>query len=186
MSVHRIASRYAKSLLDLAIEQGNLEIVLGDMKGLLEMSKNRDLLLLFKSPIVSLDKKRAIFKALFDPHFSVLSTAFIHLILTKRREDILAEIAEEFVAQYKEYKGITNVTITSATPLEAASLEEIKSKLLKSDITATELEITQKVNPDLIGGFIIEVGDKLFDNSIAYNLSKLSKQFVSKEYKKAI
>ncbi|MBP7642575.1 MAG: ATP synthase F1 subunit delta [Saprospiraceae bacterium] len=186
MSVQRIATRYAKSILDLALEQGNLETVLEDMKGLLEMSKHRELLLLFKSPIVSLDKKRAVFKSLFDPNFSALTTAFIHLVLTKRREELLPEIAEEFVTQYKLFKGITNVTITTATPLNEAALAEIKAKLLASDITAKELEITQKVNPELLGGFVIEVGDKLFDNSISFKLNKLSKQFKSKDFIKAI
>ena len=108
------------------------------------------------------------------------------IYLTKRREELLPEIAEEFVTQYKLFKGITNVTITTATPLNDAALAEIKAKLLASDITAKELEITQKVNPELLGGFVIEVGDKLFDNSISFKLNKLSKQFKSKDFIKAI
>lgn len=178
MSITRIAGRYAKSLLDLAIENNSLEATMEDMRTLQAMCKNRDLLLLLKSPIVNIGKKKQVFAALFDKNLGEVSKAFVNLILVKRREDLIPEIADEFISQYKTFKGITNVTVTSATPLDAATLDIIKKKLLDSKITANELQIEQKVDPELLGGYIIEVGDKLYDNSIAYKLSKLSKQFV--------
>ena len=178
MSITRIAGRYAKSLLDLAIDNNTLEATMEDMKTLQAMCQNRDLLLLLKSPIVSIGKKKQVFAALFDTHLGEMSRAFVNLILVKRREDLLPEIADEFISQYKIFKGITNVTVTSATPLDASTLDDIKKKLLESKITANELQIEQKVNPELLGGFVIEVGDKLYDNSIAYKLNKLSKQLV--------
>lgn len=178
MSIKKIAGRYAKSLIDLAIEKNILEATMEDMKTLQAMCKHRDLFLMLKSPIVNVDRKKGVFKALFDPHFSEISKAFVNLVLVKGREELLPEIADEFLEQYKTYKGITKVTVTTATPLDEASLSVIKKKLLDSSITAKELEVEQKIDPAILGGFVIEVGDKLFDNSIAYKLSKLSKQFV--------
>lgn len=185
MSIKRVASRYAKSLLDLAIERGSLEQVLGDMQSLQIATKNRDLLNLVKSPIVSADKKKAVFNAIFGGKFADITSGFINLALNKGREDLLPEIAAEFIEQYNAFKGITSVTIKTATPLDAAALSDIKSKLLASTITAQDLEVTTVVDPSLIGGFVIEVGDKLIDNSVAYQLKKLTKEFQGTEYNKA-
>lgn len=178
MSIKKIAGRYAKSLLDLAIEKNTLDATMEDMRTIQGMCKNRDLYLLLKSPIVNIDKKKSVFKALFDPYLNEISKAFVNLILVKRREELLPEIADEFIDQYKAYKGITSVIVTSAVPLDKDALQAISKKLLDSNITANELEIEQKVNPDLLGGFVIQVGDKLYDNSISHKLNKLSQKFV--------
>jgi F-type H+-transporting ATPase subunit delta len=186
MSLKRVAGRYAKALIGLAVEQNILDVVLSDMKGLIQMAENRDLNNLLKSPIVSIDKKRAIFKSIFDPRMSDLSKSFVHLVLTKGREAILPAIAVEFIEQYNEYNKITQVEITTATPLDEVSTKQIADKLLESNLGLINLEITKKVNPDIIGGLIIQIGDKLINDSIAYKLKQITKQFDGKEYIKAI
>jgi len=92
MSVIRIASRYAKSIIDLATERGELDTVLSDMKGMQEAVKNRDLYLLFKSPIVKSDKKLSVFNAIFDGKLSNLSSEFFKIIMRKGREQYIPEI----------------------------------------------------------------------------------------------
>lgn len=186
MSLKKVAGRYAKSLIGLAAEQNALDTVLSDMKGVIKMAENRDLNNLLKSPIVSIDKKRAVFKGLFDPHLSELSKAFVHLVLTKGRESILPVIAQEFIEQYNDLKGITKVEITTATPLDEATTNQITDRLLKSNLGITNLELTSKVNPEIIGGLIIQIGDKLIDDSVAFKLKKITKQFEGSEYIKAI
>ena len=186
MSLKKVAGRYAKSLILLASEQNVLDTVLSDMKAIIKMAQNRDLKNLLKSPIVSLDKKRAVFKALFDPHLSALSKSFVHLVLTKKRESILTEIAGEYVEQYNELNGITKVEITSATPLDEKTTQEVTDKLLKSNLGLKKIELTAKVNPELIGGLVILIGDRLIDDSISFKLRKVAKQFEGKEYIKAI
>jgi F-type H+-transporting ATPase subunit delta len=185
MSSKRVAGRYAKSLLGLSIEQNSLEDVLKDMSTLREMSKNRDLANLMKSPIVNVDKKKAVFSALFDKSFSKISKAFVTLVLNKGRESMLPEIAAEFVEQYNDYKGITKVEITTASPLDTGSFDQVKAKLTASAHTAQQLEIVTKVDPSIIGGMIIKIGDKLIDDSVAFKLKKLTKDFDNKDYIKA-
>lgn len=179
MSVIRIASRYAKSLLDLAIEQNKLEEVVEDIKGFNQLLENRDLYLLLKSPIINAGKKSEIFKALFDGKFNEMTRAFLDIILRKGREAYLPEIASEFINQYKEHKGISSVHIKTATPMSDDVLEAIKKKLLASDVTAETLDITTEVDEDLIGGFIVKVGDQLVDASIAYKLKEMAKTITS-------
>ncbi len=184
MSVTRIASRYAKSLIDLAQEQNKLDKVLGDMQSFKKAVSNRDLYLLVKSPIVSAAKKESIFKEIFGDKYDELSTAFFNIILKKGRESYLPEIAAEFEKQYKVVKGITAVKITTASPLSDKELQRIKDKLLDSNITAESIEFTTAVDEDLIGGFVIKIEDNLYDASVARKLKELRKGFSSNKYVK--
>lgn len=185
MSVVRIASRYAKSLLDLANEQNVIEDVVSDMEGFSKMVENRDLYLLLKSPIINVGKKSQIFKALFDGKVSKLTSAFFDIVLRKGRESYLPEIATEFINQYKRMKGISSVVLTTASPVGEGMLAKIKAMLLESNATDTEVNIETKVDESIIGGFIVEIGDKLVDASVSHKLNKLAKEMTNKEYEKA-
>lgn len=179
MSVKRIASRYAKSLLDLSVEQNKLDLVLGDIKSLQTALENRDLFLMLKSPIIKGDKKKQIFDVLFGDSFDTLTMGFMNIVTTKGRENILSEIVDEFVEQYKEKNNISTVKVTSATPLSEKDLNNIEAKLKASGATNKNIEMITAVNPDLLGGFVIEIGDKLYDSSLAYKLKMLKKEFTN-------
>lgn len=185
MSVSRISSRYAKSLLDLARERNELDTVLKDIEFFNEVTKNRDFYLLLKSPIVKTEKKLAIFKVIFEGKFSKTTSAFFDIILRKGREMYMPEIAADFIGQYKDLHRISTVILTTAAPLNEASLNDIKEKLLASNITMDKLDIVTKIDPSIIGGFTIEVGDKLYDASVIHKLDKLKKEFGSNQYVKS-
>lgn len=182
MSVTRIASRYAKSLLDLSQEQNKLERVMGDIQAFQKATEQRDFFLLLKSPIVNPDKKGTILKEIFSSKFDELSMAFINIILRKGRESYLPEIADEFITQYRALKQISTVKVTTATPMSEAGLEAIKAQLKGSNSTAANIEIETAVNPDIIGGFVIEFDDKLYDASVAHKLAKLKKEFSGNQH----
>ena len=185
MSVNRIATRYAKSLLDLAVEQDVLSTVNSDIASFIKMTENKDLYLLLKSPIINATKKEAIFKVLFGDKFNKLTNAFLTIVLKKGRETYLPEIAKEFINQYKVLIGLTTVKLTTATPMDAANLAEIKKRLISSSETAKDVEIITNVDKDIIGGFVIQIGDKLYDNSIAYKLKQIRQSVSNKEFVKA-
>lgn len=182
MSVNKIASRYAQSLLDLAIEQGNLSTILEDIKGFQQATENRDLYLLLKSPIVNSEKKLSILKAIFEGKVDKLTMLFINLTVSKGREKYLPEISQAFIDKYQVYSKITSVIITTAAPMEAGELAKITEKLSASDITMENLNIETKVDPSIIGGFVMEIGDKLYDASVAHKLEELKKQFSGNDY----
>src|SRR6476660_5541583 len=103
----RLAYRYAKSILDLAIEKGQLENVYNDMLYLQQVVKaSRDFLNLLKSPVVSADKKQAAIKAVVGNNIGELTAAFTKLLVAKGREAALSEIIISFIQQYKAKKGI--------------------------------------------------------------------------------
>ncbi len=174
MSGTKVAYRYAKSLLELAIEQNNVDAVLQNMIALENVTKeNLDFQLLLKSPVVNSDKKISVFRAVFDG-FETLTNAFIDLITSNGRESYLADIASSFIALVKEHKGIVPVTLTSAVALDGQTKKNILDRL-KLTIQG-ELEVTEKINPELIGGFILNMGDKQIDASIASQFSNLKQR----------
>lgn len=186
MSTYRIASRYAKSLIDLAIEQGKLDRVLEDITMFANATKNRDLDLLLKSPIVKPDKKEKVLDAIFKDKIDPLTHSFIHIILRKGREAELSEIAQEFINQYRVIQGISIVNIVSAEPLTNETLESIRKKLVDSNLTHGNIQFTTSVDKNLIGGFVISFEDKLYDASVKHQLDELRKQFSTRDYQAAI
>lgn len=184
MSVTRIATRYAKSLIELSGDQGKLEQVHGDMLMLQTAAKNRDLYLFLKNPVIHADKKIAAFKALFSGKMDDLTLAYMNLLANKGREGYLAEIAAEFVNQYKALKHITTVKVTTAAPMTDEVMDAVRQQLLKSGITHSNLDIQTAIDPELIGGFVLEFDNKRYDSSVAHKLEELKSQFGKNLYVK--
>jgi F-type H+-transporting ATPase subunit delta len=181
MQATKVARRYAKSLLDLAKEKGELEAVNNDMKLLAEVcNSNHDLRLLLGSPIISSDKKHSILKRVFSGKVSALAMSFFEVITRKGRESYLEAIAIEFIKIYKEYKGIQTAIVTSAVGLDD-KLRSAVYKLVKESLN-TEVELIEKVDKDLIGGFILRVGDKQYDASISRDLRLMRQEMIDTSY----
>lgn len=177
MSVVRIASRYAKSLLELAQEQGKLEVVKEDIATFNSVLENRDFELLVKSPIIQSEKKRAIFNSVFDGKVDELSAAFFDIIIRKGRESVLGDIAKSFQEQYRLSQKITRAKVTTASSMSANQLDRIKASLGELDIKgAVELETAE--DPKLIGGFVLEIEDRLYDASVKNKLAELKKEIL--------
>lgn len=169
----KAASRYAKSLIDLATEQQALEQVKDDMV-LFEsvVDDHRELEAILKNPIVPLDKKWGILKNTFGENIHQITRHFLQLVVNKGRSAILFETAKQFIRQYQVLKGIVTAEVTSAVVLNASVKSEIES-LVKDALKANEVVVKEKIDEQLIGGFILKVGDKQFDTSIAGSLHKL-------------
>lgn len=174
MKSTKAASRYAKALLELAIEQNKVEAVAADMKYLAQVNNETpDFQVLLKSPVINTPKKIAIFSEIFG-QFDQLSTMFVNLIINNRREFMLAEIAHSFEAQLKSHNGIVPITLVSAVALTDATKKEILEKVQKS-IKGT-LEVTEIIDETLIGGFIIRMDDVQIDASIASQFNNLKQR----------
>ena len=177
MSVERIASRYAKSLVDLAQERDLLERIREDLASFVEVCNVKDFQLLLKSPIVHTDKKQSVFKRLFEGHFDPLTLAFFDIILRKGREEYLMEIADEFMRQYREIRKIAAVSLTTATALTETQEKSIKAKIVEAVDAVETVDLDTEVDADIIGGFILEFDHKLYDASVAHQLNEARKLF---------
>lgn len=178
----RLAERYAKSLMDIAKEQGKLEAIYSDMLSLNQMCKDsKDFLLLMRSPVVKADSKNAIMKALLEGKIDGITHAFTRLIINKGREYFLPEIAAAFIAQYKKHSHITEVTITTSEALDEGMMKILTDQVQKQ-LQGQTIDLSSKVDPNIIGGFILEANNNLFDASILRDLNDIRKQFLKNEY----
>ena len=178
----RLATRYAKSLIDLAIEKNQLEEVYTDMQWLAGVSKsNRDFVNLLRSPVVKGDTKQKVLAAVTEGKISAMTAGFNRLLVAKGRESNLPEIAEAFIRSYKVKKDIQTVRLITASPISDTLKNEIIDQVKKSgDFKHVELE--EKIDESLIGGFVLQVGDKLIDASVVYDLKNIAKQFENNDF----
>lgn len=184
MSVIRVASRYTKSLLDLAVEQGQLEAVHQDMIRLLDLAEsNREFKVMLKSPVISADKKLKVLNALFADAKSSLTKSFFAVVAQKGREGVLLDIAKEFHRQYNLYNHIQEAEVVTTYALD----EEMRAtfvNLVKEVSGKEKVELKEKTDPELIGGFVLTVGDKQIDESLSSKLNHLKLQFTQNLYEK--
>ena len=181
MSELRVASRYAKSLLGLAAEQNVLEEVHADMQRLSSICKqNRDFFLMLKNPIIRHDKKKAILRTIFKDA-NKLTLAIFDIITDKNREAYLPAIAQEFHHQYNIHQGIEKAEVTTAVPLDANLRGEIE-KLVGQISDLNKVELVEKVDEGIIGGFVLKVGDRQIDDSIKTKLKALDVKFSQNPY----
>lgn len=172
MSEYRVSSRYAKSLIELAQEKGVLDQVKDDMTLFRDTCDNsRDLSLMLKSPIISHLKKAEVLKQLLSGKVSDMTLSFIDLLCKKTREFLLYPIAQEFIQQYNAVKGVQRATVISAMPLTASAKEAINKVIV--EMTGKKVELEEKIDESLIGGYILRVGDKQIDDSVKNRLENL-------------
>jgi F-type H+-transporting ATPase subunit delta len=182
MADSRVASRYVKSLLSLAVEQNALEDVHRDMLLFNRVcEENRDFRLMLKNPVIKHDKKRDILEILFTGKVNKLTLAVFDIITKKNREAILPSIAREFHNAYNVYKDISKATVTTAVPLDdnlRAQLESIVKQISHKEL----VELEEKLDKEMIGGFILDVEGKQIDASIKNKLKMLKLKFSHNPY----
>ena len=177
----KIAKRYAKALFDLALEQNILNQVKSDMELVVSVCKqNNDFRLMLQSPIIYADKKEAILKEIFEKEVQQMSLFFLFLITRKKRESVIESIALQFVELFKEYKNITTALLSTAVDLD----QNIKDKVVKllKEQTKGEIELLDKVDKELIGGFVLNYKDKEYNASIKKQIEALKRNFEENLY----
>jgi F-type H+-transporting ATPase subunit delta len=178
MSIATVASRYAKSLIELAKEKNVVDEVYQDMRLFSKTADdNRILMKVLGSPVVRHEKKLAILKGLFEEKVNPVSFSIFNIITRKNREAILDAIADEFVKLYDEHKGIQKATVVSSTALTPETRQQFIDSLASS--TGKTIELEEKVDESLVGGYVLRVGDRQVDASLKSQLNALKVKLVS-------
>lgn len=186
MHSSKIALRYAKSLLSLAVERESVDAVGDDMQMLKAVvDQNRDFRNLLDSPVVNQDKKQKVLDAIFGERIHELTKAFIRILITKGREDLLADVAASFVAQNKKRKGILTAQVVTAVALDDA-LRSAVNEIVKKMNDGGTIDVTEEVDPDIIGGFVLKVEDRMVDASIQSQLRTLHRELIDTSYEASI
>ena len=182
MTNPRLADRYAKSLIDIAIERGQLEEVYEDAKGIIEICrKSREFDVMLKSPIIKGDRKAEVINALSKGKMTDISRLFLNLLVNKGREYFLRDIMEAYCDRYDIVKGISRINLTTAVPV-SPEIEKIIVKKLEDETKLTNITLKTKVDQSLIGGFIMEYNNNLVDRSIKRFLKEVKILYARNEF----
>ncbi len=183
MAQTKVAGRYAKSLLGLAIERKAESKINADMELVQNtIAGNREFELLLKNPIINTDKKINIINSIFKGKVDDITLSFLNIITNKKREFYIDDIASQFIALYKAHVNIETAIVTSAVKLDdklRADVMTIVKKIAKGTV-----ELKEKIDKDLIGGFVLTIKDKQYDASIESKLRELRKDMKINLYKK--
>jgi F-type H+-transporting ATPase subunit delta len=182
MADSRAASRYVKSLIGLAEERNALASVHEDMLLFSRVcEENRAFVVMLRNPIIKHSKKKEILQRIFEGKVHPLTIAIFEILTRKNREPLLPGIAKEFHTAYNLYKGIGKAYITTAIPLDAelrTEFEEIVKRISKRK----EVELTARVDANMIGGFVLNIGDRQIDASLKNKLKALRVKFSDNPY----
>ncbi|HVV55822.1 MAG TPA: ATP synthase F1 subunit delta [Mucilaginibacter sp.] len=176
MSELTVATRYAKSLIDLAQEENALEAIRKDMEVFIQtLRANHQLQAVLANPIIAHNKKIAILEAIFGKKINKVTDSFFKIMINKSRSEVLYATAKEFISQYNIIKNIVRANVVSASSLSEENKKKIVAEL--EAVTGGTIELHTKVDAGLIGGFVLTIGDRQVDTSISSSLKKLKNDF---------
>ena len=175
MLTSKVAKRYAQGLLDFTQESGNTESVFNEMKDIVKiMSQSKDLNQFFSTPIIDARKKEAIALEIFKD-FSPVAKNIIRLVIKQGRESQLKGIAQEFINKVEDIKGTQRISLTSASKLSEQNIQKIIADSKMVNVTNYDLETI--IKPEILGGYILRVGDQQIDASVKTQLNNIKKEF---------
>jgi F-type H+-transporting ATPase subunit delta len=172
--MEEIAIVYARSLFEVARDHGDLDSVreqLGQFAAALE--ENRDLQVFFFSPYFSTEEKKDGLKATLEDAEPTLMN-FLELLLEQHRMPAIFRIKRQLDRLWEDENRLLPVQITSATPLDEATIAAIGARI--GEQTGRRVDLTSRVQPDILGGLVVQVGNSILDASIANRLEQLRKQ----------
>ncbi|MFI5160152.1 MAG: ATP synthase F1 subunit delta [Sphingobacteriales bacterium] len=176
MSELTVATRYAKSIIDLAGEKKALEEIKKDMELFSQtLRANHELQAVLANPIIGHARKIRILEVIFGSKINKVTDSFFKIMVNKSRAGVLYETSKEFINQYNVIKHIARAYVTSASPLSEENKKTIKAELEAT--TGGKIELHTKVDADLIGGFVLTIGDRQVDTSISNSLRQLKSDF---------
>lgn len=176
MLTSKVAKRYAQGLLDFTNESGQTATVFSEMKDVVKLMKeSADLNKFFLTPYIDSKKKAEVAGQIFKG-LSTSSQNLITLVIRHGRESQLKNIAQEFINKVEDINGVQRVTLTTATQLSKENLEQIlrTSNLVNLN---TNFDLQVNVKPEILGGYILRVGDQQIDASVKSKLSSIKKDF---------
>ena len=177
MNQSTINTRYAKALFKLAKEKNVISRTLDDMKVVFEtFDKITELSAVIEDPVITTAKKTGVIQSVFKSNISDISLSFLVLIINNKRELYIKGIARYFLELVKKDQGIKTVVLTTAHEINKKQKENIIA-LIKKEIKS-EIELTELINEDIIGGFVLRIDDTQYDSSVRSELKKIKKSLL--------
>ncbi|RXM51127.1 MULTISPECIES: ATP synthase F1 subunit delta [unclassified Chryseobacterium] len=176
MLTSKVAKRYAQGLLDFTNEAGQTATVFSEMKDVVKiMAESKDLNKFFLTPYIDAKKKIEVANEIFKG-LSASSQNLIKLVIKHGRESQLKNIAQEFINKVEDINGVQRVTLTTATQLSKENIDQIlrSTNLVNAN---SNFDLKVNINQDILGGYILRVGDQQVDASVKTKLNQVKKDF---------
>ena len=176
MLTSKVAKRYAQGLLDFTNEAGQTATVFSEMKDVVKiMAESKDLNKFFLTPYIDAKKKIEVANEIFKG-LSASSQNLIRLVIKHGRENQLKNIAQEFINKVEDINGVQRVTLTAATQLSKENIDQIlrSTNLVNAN---SNFDLNFIINQDILGGYILRVGDQQVDASVKTKLNQVKKDF---------
>jgi F-type H+-transporting ATPase subunit delta len=176
-----VARRYALALYQEAEAQGAVDRIDDDVQALREtLDGSRELVALFESPVVARERKEAVVRRLFDGKLGDLTLRFVGLLFEKEREDLLPAVVRAYGALRDDRLGLVEAHVRTARPLGYEEAQELEQALARR--TGKQVRLRMEVDPALLGGLVVRIGDRVFDRSVRHQLKTLREQFHTRAY----
>lgn len=169
------ARRYAQAAFDVAREDGDVQQWMADLRSARDTFQDQALGLYFKDPNVPTEEKQEALRKVFGnvrPHVMNL----LQILATKQRIHLLPAILEEFEELEREARGILEADVTVARPIDQTERGRIAERL--GQVTGKQVEVHVQVDPAILGGVVVRIGDQLIDGSVAGRLQRLRQEMV--------
>lgn len=141
---------------------------------------SRDLVVLLQSPIVKSDKKQAVLDAVLQNHVGELVLSYLRILVDKGREGLVVDMVAEGQTQLRALRNIQSVAVTTAVPLTDALREQILAQVAK--VHKGDVDLTEKVDPEILGGYVLQMGDQMIDASVKRQIRTLGRELTEHDY----
>lgn len=170
-----VAERYAEALFDIAQEKGLIEKIEQDLRGILEvLGASQDLRRVFYHPQVPVSVKKEVCKEVFGAEVDTYTLNFLSVILDARRELFLKDIVAEYTRRVNETRNIAEVKVVSAVEVPPTYKESLAEALAK--VTGKDVRVEYETKPEILGGLVIRIGNRVIDSSVARQLERMKEQ----------
>lgn len=180
MREESVSRRYAAALFNQAKAAGTLKETAADLAHVAEtLVGNVALGRMIGHPLVAVNKKKAVLTEAFSTKISAATLGFLNLLADKRRTSLLGDAKQGFDELLRAHNNIVAATATTAVPLSAAQLADLEKALEKR--TGKDIELTVSVDPSLMGGILVRIGDTVLDGTVRGKLDRLREQLLTKK-----
>ncbi len=178
MNDGKISVRYARALYNTAKEIGSENDVYVQLIGFAECFEQNmaEMNAVFRNPIIGPKDRKSLLETAFGERITPFLKDFVSLVVDKHREDKMYLIAMKFAELYREEHNVIQARLATAEPLSQATLDDIKAHI-QNDFKAN-VELIVKIDPGIIGGFVLDVGDRRYDTSVAQQLKKMKQSLL--------
>ncbi len=174
-----VSTTYGDALFELAVEEDCVDRFWKEIVGLKAIFRENDeFLQLLNHPGIIKEEKLDIIRNIFSGQVSEEIVGFLRIIVTKNHEKEIPAIMDSFIHRVREYKGIGTAHVTSAVPLDDSQKKKLTDKLIATT-RYSAFDVDYHVNPSLLGGLVIRIGERIVDSSLQTQLQNIRRQLVS-------